>query len=158
MVRVDREPAGQADGCALDAAGESRELVRLDIADDDPQVSLCEEPVGPHRCAGRGLAQVHQVGPVFRIVTDNGVAAQEMLWDDRRELLRPHRLVGARGNDQGDLPGRKSQRLEARQQRRQEVLVGNRPGLVVDGDGAPGRTPFLPTVHDGGQRNEVKRI
>ena len=134
VIGVDRGQSGQTDGGALHAAGEADELVRLDGADHDLEVRLDVVAVGPDRGLTRGGSEEDEIVASFGIVRHDPKAAQDLRREDGWMFVRAHRRVAADCDVERDGTVRYPQTGQPVDQGWEEVLVGNRTGLVVDGD------------------------
>ncbi len=153
VIGVDGGAPSQPDRGALGSAGKALELMRLDVAHDEAQFRCDKMPIHPDGGAALRLSQVTQIGLVIAVVGAHGIARYDGSRQHALELFRCQGSVSAGGNQQGDRRRRQSQRLQARQQRGEQQVMGHRTGLVIDGDGRGARAPKIlqPHAADGGR-------
>ena len=138
VIAVDRLESGEPDRRALDSTRVPGELMGLDRADDDLQVRLNVSAVDPHRGSTRRVVEHHEVLRAS-VVGDHAVAIEHLGREDLGELRRGHRCVTADGHVERDRIVCYPLRSELLEQGRQEMAVGYRTRLVVDGDRDGGR-------------------
>ena len=133
VVGVNGGAPCQADGGRFHAAGKAHKVVRFDIAHGKLQVAVVKIGVDKDRVAVGRLTQIcHR--SVITVVNLNPVSIDNRLIQNEGQFIGRHRHMGAAANKQGDLVGREPEAFQVIEQVNNRVGLGNRAGLIVEGD------------------------